>query len=288
MNRVIQTILPIIALAVLLSIAHARGILAGSTRTAEPLDKLLKHGEDAEARDDFAAAGKDYKKATQQYPSSAKAWCHYGEYLRFYAHDSARARDAFVRSVTASENDPAAKALAWRGLGEIEQSAGNTDTALAHFLASVQIHPLADTHRSICHLQGHRGNMEEAAKHAALAVELSKDDPIALLLYAAQLERLGKREEGRAAFAKGLKLGGCEPDGSHDGAVHCCVLFNAAGYYAVCGDKPGMLRMLEAFFKTPNHRHVTREQCLTDPDFKAFVKDPAFLKLLEQHLPAAR
>lgn len=66
--------------------------------------------------------------------------------------------------------------------------------------------------------------------------------------------------------------------------MHCCVLYNAAGYYGVCGEREGALRMLDAFFKTPNHRHLTREAVLNDPDFATMRGQPDFSKLIGNYL----
>jgi hypothetical protein len=60
---------------------------------------------------------------------------------------------------------------------------------------------------------------------------------------------------------------------------------NAAGYYAVASNKTGMLAMLHAFFATPNHRHLSREHLLRDPDFTAYHGDADFQAVLDRFLP---
>jgi hypothetical protein len=97
--------------------------------------------------------------------------------------------------------------------------------------------------------------------------------------------RFKKPEEAKQAFAKAITLAGCDERGRSEGHVHCCVLYNGACYHAVRGDKDAALAMLKEFFLTPNHRHITREEIVRDPDFDSLVKDAEFLALLEYYLP---
>jgi len=131
-----------------------------------------------------------------------------------------------------------------------------------------------------------RKDWEHAAEHARKAVELEPDDPIAILLYAAQLQRAGKQAEAQVQFEKAMKLAGSTgaelpPKGM---PVHCCVLYNAAGYYAVCGNREKALKALEAFFNTPNHLHLSRLQIEQDSDFSDIKADKSFIELLERYL----
>ncbi len=62
------------------------------------------------------------------------------------------------------------------------------------------------------------------------------------------------------------------------------MLYNGACYHAVGGDRERAIAMLEAFFRTPNHRHIAREDLLADPDFETLRGDAAFQTLVERHL----
>lgn len=249
------------------------------------LAELAASGVAAERREDFAAAGAAYGRAIQRFPRHAQAWAQYGEYLRFYAHDEARAQAAFERAVQAPVADPAAVAFALRGLGDMAGRRGDLPRAIQYLAQSLEICPLADTHRTLCHLHGCAGDFERAAFHSQRAVELAPDDPIALLLHASQLKRNGRSAEAQAAFERALRLAGCDPGGGHEAPVHCCVLLNAAGFHAVCGEREQALKMLAAFFDTPNHRHLPRTHFLEDPDFAALRSDSAFTGLLDKYLP---
>jgi len=63
------------------------------------------------------------------------------------------------------------------------------------------------------------------------------------------------------------------------------VLYNGACYHAVGGDRERAIAMLAAFFATPNHRHITREELLADPDFESLRADPEFRGLVDRTLP---
>ena len=249
------------------------------------LDALLAQGETAEQAGDFPAAETAYRKAVENFPSHARTWSHLGETLRFYVHDYVAAERAFRTALEAPEQDDLAAAFAWRGLGEIAGHRGDTEAALDCFQRSLARRPLADTHRSLAHLLGMSGKLAQAAEHAQAAVELQPDDSIALLLCAAHLERAGRREDGHRAFERALQGAGCDNLARHAQPVHCCVFYNAAGYKAVCGEREGTLAFLQAFFETPNHRHLKREHVLADPDFAAWIKDEGFLTLVNRYLP---
>jgi tetratricopeptide (TPR) repeat protein len=250
------------------------------------LEKLLETGENAEWRDDWNAAEESYRQAITLFPRYATAWAHYGEFQRFFRHNDDEARRAFKRAIEAPIPDATSAAYAWRGLGELAEKHDDNKKALELMQASLRAAPLSDTHRSLSHLYGRLGNKAEAAKHARMAVELDPNDPIALLLYAAHLERAGSHADAQRTFQKAIDIGGCDAEGRHSRPVHCCVFYNSAGYYAVRGEREGALKMLEAFFETPNHRHLSREHILDDPDFADLKSDPTFLKILDKYLPA--
>jgi tetratricopeptide (TPR) repeat protein len=247
------------------------------------LDAVLRIGEEAEARGDRDRAGEAYASAARAFPDHAAAWTHHGEFLRFWRHDAGAARAAFERALAAPQADRASLAFAWRGLGELARHDGRIDEAIRFFERSLAIRPLADTHRSLSALHANdRRDFARAAHHARAAVDASPDDPIALLQFAVEMERLGRREEGQRAFERAIALAGCDDRGASDGPVHCCVLYNGACYHSVRGDRERALAMLAAFFATPNHRHVTPEEVLADPDFASIRDDPAFRALLER------
>lgn len=251
------------------------------------LDAVLRIGERAEADGDRERAGEAYEAAAREFPEHAAAWAYLGEFRRFWRSDAEGARQAFERALAAPVVDQASAAFAWRGLGEIARHEGRVDEAVRCFERSLSVRPLADTHRSLSALYGNeRRDFVKAAQHARAAVAASPDDPIALLLFAVQMERLGRADEGRAAFERAVRLAGCDDRGAPTGGpgrrIHCCVLYNAACYHAVRGDRERALAMLAAFFATPNHRHVTREALLADPDFASIRDDPAFRALLER------
>lgn len=237
---------------------------------------LLERAAAAEAAGELNTAYALYLKATQGDPESSEAWAAFGEHLRFYVHDPAAARNAFERSLSCVDRTPHASAFAWRGLGEIESKASHNDAAIGFFQKSLAAMPLSDTHRSLCHLYCMQGDYRSAAEHARAAVEMNPQDPIARLLYAAQLQRAGEAAAGREEFRRAFALVG-------DGPVHCCVYYNAAGYLGVCGDKAGAIDMLERFFKTPNHRHLTRQEIEHDSDFAALKDSAAFRALLDTY-----
>ncbi|MCW8131683.1 MAG: tetratricopeptide repeat protein [Planctomycetota bacterium] len=268
----------------LLATAAAGLMFAGEAATparAKGLEDLLKAGESAESADRFDEAGRLYREAAERFPESARAWASLGEYLRFYGHDFPASRRAFDRVLALPDADPLSRAYALRGLGEIARHEGDTTGAIALLDRSLSAWPLPDTHRSLAHLYGTRGDLRTAAEHARKAVDLNPDDPIALLLCASHEQRAGRLAQGRADFEKALRIARLEPDGSHAQPVHCCVLYNAAGYYGVRDDREGALRMLEAFFKTPNHRHLSFEEVWNDPDFATLRNDPRFERLLK-------
>ncbi|MCI0652790.1 MAG: tetratricopeptide repeat protein [Planctomycetes bacterium] len=253
--------------------------------TPPELARLLEAGEEAEAVADFDAAGEAYERATLEFPESAAAWSYYGEHLRFARNDAAGAEAAFRRALAARRADPRAQAFAWRGLGEIARGRGQFDEAIAGLERSLDVQPLADTHRSLSALLAtERRDFAGAAAHAEKAVALDPGDPIALLQLAVQSLRAGKRERAAEAFRDAIRIAGCDERGAAGHPVHCCVLYNGACYHAVRGDADGALAMLRSFFATPNHRHITRAEILADPDFERLLGDAGFRALIDEYL----
>lgn len=260
---------------------------ADAPRESAPLETLLARGQDAEAKGDAEAALAAYRAAAQTFAGSADAWALFGEAQRFYNRDEDAARAAFQKALAAADRSPWGRAFALRGLGELDFHAGNLDEARARYEASLKEKPLVDAHRSLCALLGRQGDFAGAAEQARLAAEMQGDEPIALLLYATQLERAGEKEKAAETAKKALALAGCsDPPAPADAAhrVHCCVYYNAACWHAVGGRRAEALRMLKAFFATPNHRHLGREELLADPDLASLKEDPGFRALLDGHL----
>ena len=245
------------------------------------LRQKLEQASAAEGRGETESARAIYVRATELYPAFAEAWAALGEHLRFYVHDADAATVAFRKAIAAEHQDPYAAAYAWRGLGELEIKAGREDAGIGFFKKSLEAYALADTHRSLCHLYCHQRKFKEAAEQARCAVELSPNDAIARMLYAAQLQRAGDTELARKEYEKALLAGGMDSHGESKEPVHCCVLYNAAGYLSVSGQNDAALKMLQRFFETPNHRHLTRDEVVTDADFESLKDLPAFRKMIE-------
>jgi tetratricopeptide (TPR) repeat protein len=243
---------------------------------------VLSKAIEAERTADYVQARKLYEAATKQFPDSAEAWAAYGEHLRFFVHDDDAARDAFKKAIDAKDSSQHGAAYAWRGLGEIASKTDEAE-AIRNFEQSLKAMPLADTHRSLAHLYSVRRDFKSALKHSEKAAKLDPDDPISRLLYAAALSRKGDKDKAREEYIKALALAGFEEGKPAPEHVHCCVYYNAAGYLAVAGDKPGALTMLKNFFDTPNHRHLSRAQIEGDADFEPLLKSEDFRKLLDQY-----
>lgn len=217
---------------------------------------------------------RQFVRATIEYSEYASAWAHYGEQLRFEKNDSDKAQAAFFRAIAAPRSDSRSVAFAWRGLGEIARERKDIEGALASFEKSLAIFALADTHRSLSSFYAtEKHDFVKAADHAKAAVAIDPDDPIALLQWAVQAERAGRKQEAEEACSKALRLN----------PTHCCVLYNAACYHAVRGDRKQALGMLDSFFATPHHRHITREEMVADPDFASLLNDSDFRALLDRH-----
>jgi len=233
---------------------------------------------------DSAEAQALYEQAVMRYPDSAEAWAALGEFQRFYVHNKEAATISFRNALAAHDKDANADAFAWRGLGELAAKAHQDALAMEYFTCSIEAHDLADTHSSLCHLYGRQRRFKEASEHARRAVELNNGDPVARLLYAAQLHRAGEVARGLHEYHAGILAGGIHAGESTE-KVHCCVFYNAAGYLAVSDDYEGALRMLRRFFETPNHRHLSRDEIESDADFEVLKSLPAFNALLDQHFP---
>lgn len=246
------------------------------------LNSQLEKASSEEARADFRKAREIYEQATRDHPQSAEAWAALGEHLRFYAHDSKAAAEAFRSALKATEKNAHAEAFAWRGLGELEAKENHDEAAIEFFKKSIAAEALADTYRSLCHLYCKQRNFKLAAEAASAAVKLNPSDDIARLLYAAQLHRAGDTAEARKQFEGALADSGLTADAECKGSVHCCVIYNAAGYLSVIGDKERALKMLQRFFDTPNHRHLTREEIENDADFAPLKTETAFRNLLDK------
>ena len=252
----------------------------------DPLALILRQGQEAEAKGDKAAAGAAYERAVREFEDYSVAWSHLGEFRRFWAHELDSAFDAFKRAIQSPKTTDASVAFAWRGLGELCRAKSKVDDAITCFEKSLAIAPSVETRRSLSALYAtEKRDFDKAALHAKAAVDLSPDDPIALIQYAVQMVRFKKPRDAEEAFAKAIRLAGCDERGRSNDAVHCCVLYNGACYQAVRGNKDAALAMLKEFFMTTNHRHITREEILRDPDFESLLKDPDFKTLLDYRLP---
>ena len=283
MKRLIHYSLCVLLCASLGGLCHAAEPL--SVEAENVMKKRFEQASVAELKGDNPAAYALYIQNTNEYPDSAAAWAALGEHLRFYAHDEKSAASAFQKALKAGQVDANASAFALRGLGELAIKAGQEDVAVDYFKKSIQALPLADTYRSLCHLYVRQRNFKAAAEAAEAAVKLSDGDPIALLLHAALLHRAGNAKEGRQQYDKALLAGGMNAQGQASGPIHCCVLYNAAGYLGVVADNQAALDMLKRFFETPNHRHLTRAEIESDSDFETLKTLPQFQKLLDTYLP---
>jgi len=261
----------------------ACGIAHAADARKDGLNTLIDKAGAAEFRGEYASARSVYTQATEQFRDSSEAWAALGEHLRFYVHDSSAATAAFNTALAAKDQSAYAVAFAWRGLGELALKSGRVDEGLGCFKKSLASCPLADTHRSLCHHYCSHHKFKEAAEAAKAAVELNPDDAIARLLFAAQLHRAGEKERAENEFQKALGIGGMDAHGNADKPVHCCVLYNAAGYLSVAGKHEAALAMLRRFFETPNHRHLSREDIVGDSDFEGLSRNAAFQTLIATH-----
>jgi tetratricopeptide (TPR) repeat protein len=256
------------------------------------LHQKLEQASSAEFHGDYPLARATYTQAIEQFPVSSEAWAALGEHIRFYVHDADAAAIAFKKALTVEQQTPYAVAYALRGLGELEIKAGHVDDGIVLFKKSLAAFALADTHRSLCHLYCRQRKFKEAAEEAQAAVEINPDDAIARLLFAAQLHRSGQEAKANAEFLKALEIGGMDSHGETDKPVHCCVLYNAAGYLSVAGQNDAALKMLRRFFDTPNHRHLSLDDIVSDSDFDNLKNLSAFRALLasnfKEHSPESR
>jgi Tfp pilus assembly protein PilF len=267
------------------------GSASAADRTLERSDadrsaEMLAAAKDAEASGDLERADREYHVLLGAFPDQAVGWAEYGEFQRFLVHDAGSARVAFTKALNVSDSSDRARACALRGLGYLASAEGDHERAIALMQQSLAVTRLADTHRSLSvELLVGRGDTAGAAEQARLAVELAPDQPLTLLVYAILSQRLGHETEGREAYDRALDLAGLGHDAVPHGTVHCCVMYNAACYLAVRGDREGSLKMLAAFFNAPNHRHRTRAEIEGDPDFASLVHDPDFTALLDANAP---
>jgi len=267
----------------ILLILLAAAAFSGETqKPSAELRAQIEKAVSAETRGDYRAAFETYSKATVDFPDEAESWAALGEHLRFYAHDAKAAAAAFEKALAAPKKNANASAFAWRGLGELASKELRDDAAIDYFKKSLEALPLSDTHRSLCHLYCRQRKFKEAAEHARAAVKIDGDDPIARLLFAAQLHRAGETAEARQEFEKALADAKTNERGESTEPVHCCVLYNAAGYLGVTGNAAATLVMLKKFFATPNHRHLTREEIENDADFEILKGNPDFKALLDR------
>lgn len=279
-----RKIAPILLCFVFVGCTSPGGIHAD--RPPAGLERILQEGRSAERVADPLRIEEAYRRGVEQFPEHAAAWVHYAEFHRFWKNEPGTAEQLFQRGLNARYCDDISTAFAWRGLGEIARGRGDVDAAIRFFEKSLAVRPLVDTHRSLSALYANeKQDFEKAAEHSRSALAFSPDDPIAILQYAVQMVRLNRPEEARRFFEKGIRLGGCDERGRSEGPVHCCVLYNGACYHAVNGEPGKALAMLEAFFTTPNHRHISREEIRHDPDFQTLLADPTFQSLLDRFLP---
>jgi len=253
----------------------------------EPLVHLLSQGRECETNGDGPGAAAAYERATREFPDHSVAWSHLGEHRRFWGRDPASAEAAFTSAIHSKVTTGPSVAFAWRGLGEIARGRGQVDHAIECFKKSLAVGPSTEAYRSLSALYATEKRDFEVARHYAFsALKLSPEDPIAQLQYAVQMVRFNDRTEAQKWFAEAIRLAGCDVNGRSADLVHCCVLYNGACYHAVRGDKAAALAMLKEFFITPNHRHITRDEILRDPDFESLLDDPDFKALLDYRLPA--
>ena len=271
------------AASLLLMAVFAATVFSGEpAKPAADLRAQLEKAISAETHGDYRAAFEMYSKATADYPDEAEAWAALGEHLRFYVHDAKAAAVAFEKALAAPKKSANASAFALRGLGELASKEQRDDAAIDYFKKSLEALPLSDTHRSLCHLYCRQRKFKEAAEHARAAVKIDGDDPIARLLFAAQLHRAGETSEARQEFEKALAEAKTNERGESTAPVHCCVLYNAAGYLGVTGNADATLLMLKKFFATPNHRHLTREEIENDADFEVLKGNAEFKAMLDK------
>jgi Tfp pilus assembly protein PilF len=252
-----------------------------------PLDvsQQLACARSVETTGDLTHAGELYRTIVAEHPDDAQGWTSYGEFLRFLVHDGVAAKKAFESALHVPHPSDQQRALALKGLGDLAFAANDAHRAIDLMRQSLALWPLAETHRAlgvVLLVASH--DVAGAAEQARLAVDLSPNDPLSLLVYAILCERLGRHGDGSDAYTHALSIAGCDAQGRSQHAVHCCVFYNAACYLAVCGKPEQSLTMLGAFFNAPNHLHRSRHDIETDPDFSGMRGNHDFIALLDRHL----
>lgn len=244
----------------------------------------LSHALKADADGKTEESERLFQSLLKNHENEGEIWVAYAEHLRFYVHDFERSEKAFERALHTPKLTDSNRAFAHRGLGELAVKDQKFDKAKEHYQASLKIEPLVDTYRSLCHLYCREKNFRGALEQARLALLVDPEDAISLLLHAILLHRNGQASEGKSAYLKAAELSGLQAaEKDPTKIVHCCVVYNAAGYLSVCGDNSAALRMLTRFLENPNHRHLTWEEIESDSDFDNIRTDPSFAKLKTQY-----
>jgi len=260
-------------------------LLSGQCLAEEELWKdALSRALNADANGKTDEAERIFQSLTKSHENEGEVWVAYAEHLRFYVHDFARSATAFERSLRTPSLTVSNRAFAHRGLGELAVKEQKFDEAKKHFQASLHIEPLVDTHRSLCHLYCRESNYRAALEQARAALAIDPEDAISLLLHAILLHRNGQELEAKTAYLKAAKVSGLQASEKDPSTtVHCCVVYNAAGYLSVCGDRAEAVKMLRRFLDNPNHRHLSWEEIESDADFDNIRADPSFGKLKDQY-----
>lgn len=244
----------------------------------------LSHALKADADGQTDEAERVFQLLLKNHENEGEVWVAYAEHLRFYVHDFDRSAKAFERALRIPSLNDSNRAFAHRGIGELAVKAEKFEKAKEHFQASLRIEPLVDTHRSLCHLYCREKNYPAALEQARAGLAIDPNDAISLLLHAILLQRNSQAFEAKAAYLKAAQLSGLQASEKDPAiTVHCCVVYNAAGYLSVRGDRVEAMKMLTRFLENPNHRHLTWEEIESDSDFDNIRTDPSFAKLKNQY-----
>ena len=216
-------------------------------------------------------------------PEDAETWLALAQAASFEWQDADTAERCVRRVLSSPRASATTQSLAWRVRGDIHVHAQRHDQARAMYAQALVLAETAAVHRSLVHLEGHRGNLAAAASHAQRAWALDPQDPIAGLLLAALLRRNGAIADSESVYARSCALAEVDADlrpRSGEGDAHCCIVFNGAGYWAVAGRLDRALDLLDRFVAIPAHRHITQGDLRSDPDFTALHGMPRFERLL--------